>query len=328
MKYQRLGNSDIEISSIGLGCMGMSEFYGQSDDSQSIRVIHHALEMDLNFLDTADTYGLGRNEELVRKAIKGKRDQVVLATKFGIVREEGKYERRIDGRPEYVKEACENSLRRLGTDVIDLYYAHRINPEIPVEETMGAMADLVEQGKVRALGLSEVSLDTLKKANAVHPISALQSEYSMTTREVEALILPGCKSLGITFVAYSPICRGLLSSDQKKFDEFQSTDFRQYLPRFQEENLRRNRLLVEALESTAKDKNCTIAQLSLAWLLAQGDHIVPIPGTRRIEYLEENIASLAIVLNQNEVTELTKILDQNPVYGNRYTEEGMKGVNV
>jgi aryl-alcohol dehydrogenase-like predicted oxidoreductase len=291
-------------------------------------VIHHALEMDLNFLDTADTYGLGRNEELVRKAIKGKRDQVVLATKFGIVREEGKYERRIDGRPEYVKEACENSLRRLGTDVIDLYYAHRINPEIPVEETMGAMADLVEQGKVRALGLSEVSLDTLKKANAVHPISALQSEYSMTTREVEALILPGCKSLGITFVAYSPICRGLLSSDQKKFDEFQSTDFRQYLPRFQEENLRRNRLLVEALESTAKDKNCTIAQLSLAWLLAQGDHIVPIPGTRRIEYLEENIASLAIVLNQNEVTELTKILDQNPVYGNRYTEEGMKGVNV
>lgn len=327
MRKTKLGNSDIDVSVIGLGCMGMSEFYGESDDRESVNVLHRAFELGLNFLDTADQYGAGRNEELISEAVKGKRAQTVIATKFGIVRTGG-YEREINGRPEYVVEACEKSLKRLGTDYIDLYYAHRIDEKTPIEDTVGAMARLVEEGKVRAIGLSEPSPDTLRRAHAVHPISAIQTEYSMATREPAEAVLPVCRDIGATFVAYSPICRGLFGDRKAFFNPDDQKEIRHFLPRFQGENLEKNMRLAGELESFAAEKKCTLAQLSLAWLMAGRDQVVPIPGTRRIKYLEENIRAAEVDLGEDDYERINEILARNPVFGDRYTAEGMKGVNV
>ena len=331
MKTRKLGNTRINIPAIGLGCMGMSSVYGAADDATSIAVIHRALDLGINFLDTADIYGAGHNEELVGRAIEAKRDQVVLATKFGNrIRKswaDGKgYD--IDGSPAYVKQAAEASLRRLGVETIDLYYQHRVDPGTPIEETVGAMADLVKEGKVRWLGLSEAAPETIRRAHAVHPIAALQTEYSLWTRDPEDELLALTEELGITFVAYSPLGRGFLSGELKSPDDLAPDDWRRNNPRFQGDNFRKNLELVEELESLAREKGTTAAQLALAWLLTRGEHVVPIPGMRRIARLEENAAAVDIALTDEELRRLDLIAPVGAAAGLRYPEPMMAALNV
>lgn len=329
MKNKPLGSSGLYASRLGLGCMGMSEFYGKRNDEQSEQVIQYAFERGINFFDTADMYGPFINEELVGKAIKGFKDKITIATKFGIIRDANDPTKRgINGRPEYVKEACEGSLKRLGITTIDLYYLHRKDPDTPIEETVGAMAKLKEEGKIRSIGLSEVNAETLRKAHAVHPITALQSEYSLWSRDPEDGILETCKELGIAFVAYSPLGRGFLTGQIKKFDDFEQDDYRRFSPRFQGENFDRNLQLVKKMEALAESKDCTTAQLALAWVLAQGDNVFPIPGTKRKEYLDENIGALDVQVSPEEMEELDAIAPKGAVAGQRYPDAMMKSVNA
>lgn len=325
MKVRKLGSQGLMVSELGLGCMGMSEFYGAGDEAESIDTIHRALDLGVTLLDTADMYGTGENEKLVGKAIKDRRDAVVLATKFGIERGEDSSFRGINGSPKYVQQACDASLQRLGLDYIDLYYQHRVDPNVPIEETIGAMAELVKQGKVRFLGLSEAAPATIRRAHAVHPITALQSEYSLWQREPEDEILPTVRELGIGFVAYSPLGRGFLSGQITSPDNFAPDDYRQYLPRFQGENFQKNLELVERVKEIANEKGVTPGQLALAWLLSQGDDIVPIPGTKRRAYLEENVAAAAITLTQQERSRLDEVAPKNVAAGDRYAD--MSSVN-
>ena len=325
MKIKPLGNQGLTASTIGLGCMGMSEFYGERNDEESIKTIHRAYGLGITFFDTADVYGPYLNEELVGKAIKEFRKNVILATKFGIVRDvNNPTARGTNGKAEYVKSSCEASLKRLGTDMIDLYYLHRKDPATPIEETVGAMAELVAQGKIRGIGLSEVNSETLRKAHAVHPLTALQSEYSLWTRDPEDDILATCKELGIAFVAYSPLGRGFLTGQIKKFEDFSEGDYRRFSPRFQGENFNKNLELVKKIEEMARAKSCTTSQLSLAWVLAQDDFIFPIPGTKRIKYLEENIGALNVELTQKDLQEINAIAPKNVAAGLRYPEVMMK----
>jgi len=323
MQERALGQ--LTVSALGLGCMGMSEFYGAGDDNESLATIRRAIELGVTFLDTADMYGPYKNEELVGRAIASRRSEVVLATKFGIVRDGGS--RRIDGTPAYVQHACEASLTRLGTDRIDLYYLHRRDPNTEIEDTVGAMGRLVEQGKVRFIGLSEVSVETLRKAHATHAITALQSEYSLWTRDPEDEILPACRELGIGFVAYSPLGRGFLTGQFKSPDDFAADDFRRNSPRFQGENFQRNLDLVAAVERMARAKGCTASQLALAWLLAHGRDIVPIPGTKRVKYLEENVGALDVRLTEADLANLEAAFPQNAAAGMRYAETAMSSLN-
>ncbi|TYB67734.1 aldo/keto reductase [Nonomuraea sp. PA05] len=316
MNKRTLGRDGLQVSALGLGCMGMSEFYGQGDEEESIAVIHRALDLGMNFLDTADMYGSGANEELVGRAIRDRRDDAVVATKFGIKRDGTT--RTVENSPEYIRAACDASLQRLGIDHIDLYYMHRRNPDVPIEESVGAMADLVRQGKVRHLGLSEVSADTLRKANAVHPIAALQSEYSLFTRGLEAEILPAARELGVGLVAYSPISRGLLSAALPSAAELPADDFRRHLPRNTGENAEHNRALAAEVKKIADAGGMTAAQLSLAWLLAQGEDVVPIPGTKRLKYLEENAAAADLTLTPAQLDALATAVPADAVRGTRY----------
>jgi aryl-alcohol dehydrogenase-like predicted oxidoreductase len=318
MNRRRLGQKGPEVSAIGLGCMGMSEFYGEADEAESIAVIHHALDLGVNFLDTADQYGRGHNEELVGRAISDRRDEVVLATKFGIVRSEDPAFRGVDGSPDYVRKAADASLQRLGLDHIDLYYLHRRDPKVPIEDTVGAMGELVAAGKVGQIGLSEVSAETLRRAHATHPIAALQSEYSLFTRRLEAEILPTVRELGIALVAYSPISRGLLSGKLAPAEELPDDDFRKHQPRFTGENAVRNNALVAEVRKIAEEVGCTPAQLSLAWLLAQGEDVVPIPGTKRLRYLEENAAAADVTLTSAQLAALDAAVPAGAVAGDRY----------
>jgi aryl-alcohol dehydrogenase-like predicted oxidoreductase len=307
--------------------MGMSEFYGRGDEAESIATIHRAIDLGVNFLDTADMYGIGRNEELVGRALRGRRDQVVLATKFGNVRgPQGEF-LGVSGRPEYVRGACEASLKRLGVEVIDLYYQHRVDPATPIEDTVGAMAELVRAGKVRHLGLSEAAPATIRRACAVHPISALQTEYSLWTRDAEGEILATCRELKVGFVAYSPLGRGFLTGRFKRTDDLTEDDFRRHHPRFEGENFQRNLRLAEAVEEMAREKGCSPAQLALAWLLAQGDDIVPIPGTKHVWYLEENLGALQVSLTADELRRLEGVFPQGVTAGPRYPAMAMRFVN-
>ena len=329
MKKRRLGKNGPVVSSLGLGCMGMSEFYGRRDEAESLATIHLALDQGINFLDTADIYGPFTNEELVGRALRGRRQEVVLATKFGIQRSQDDPQARfINGRPEYVREACAASLRRLGVETIDLYYQHRVDPNTPIEETVGAMAQLVKEGKVRYLGLSEAGPQTLRRAHAVHPITALQTEYSLWSRDPEDGVLEVCRELGIGFVAYSPLGRGFLTGQIKSIQDLAEDDYRRHTPRFQGENFQKNLDLVRRVEQMAAAKGCTPAQLALAWVLAQGEDIVPIFGTKKRVYLEENLGALKIVLTAADLERLQEVAPRGVAAGQRYPEAMMQLLNL
>ena len=325
---RKLGASGPEVSAIGLGCMGMSEFYGAGNEQESIATIHHSIDRGVTFLDTADMYGVGRNEELVGKAIRDRRDRVFLATKFGNVRGPAGEFLGVKGDPDYVRSACEASLKRLGVEVIDLYYQHRVDPNVPIEDTVGAMLRLREEGKVRYLGLSEAAPRTIRRAAAVATITAVQTELSLWSRDAEAQVLPTVRELGIGYVAYSPLGRGFLTGQFKSPDDFADDDFRKFHPRFQGENFKKNIELVGEVEAMAREKGCTAAQLALAWVLAQGEDIVPIPGTKHVRYLDENIAALDVRLSDDDLKRLDDILPPGAAAGTRYHERGMETVNL
>jgi len=327
MMQRSLGNGGLEVSAIGLGCMGMSEFYGASEEAASIAVLHHAIDHGVTFWDTADMYGSGHNERLIGRALRGRRDEVVVATKFAVIRGPNGEFQGVSGRPEYVKQACDASLERLGVDHIDLYYQHRVDPQVPIEDTVGAMAELVEEGKVRFLGLSEAAAATLHRAAAVHPITALQSEYSLWSRDLEDEILPACRELGIGLVAYSPLGRGFLSGAIRSPDDLAEDDWRRMNPRFQGDAFEANLELVRRIEGLAEAKGCTPAQLALAWVLAQGDDVAAIPGTRRAERLDENAASVDVALDEAELAEIDAVIPRDLVTGSRYPEEAMSLLN-
>lgn len=333
MEQRKLGTEGLIVSAQGLGCMGMSDFYGKRDEAESIATIHRALDLGVNFLDTSDMYGPFTNEELVGRAIKGRRNQVIVATKFGIMRSAPSADggwapiTGISGRPEYVRSSCDGSLKRLGVDHIDLYYQHRVDVDVPIEETVGAMADLVKAGKIRYIGLSEAGVGTIRRAHAVHPVSALQSEYSLWSREPEEEILPTLRELGIGFVPYSPLGRGFLTGHLKSPDDFAMDDYRRNSPRFQGENFMKNLELVERIKVIASRKGIAAAQLALAWVLAQGNDVVPIPGTKRRSYLDENIAAGSVVINEAEMIEINELLPKGAASGERYPETMMKLIN-
>ncbi|MEZ0540736.1 aldo/keto reductase [Fibrella arboris] len=329
MKTKTLGNTGQIVSALGLGCMGMTDFYGQRNDEESMATIHAALDAGLNFLDTADMYGPFTNEELVGKAIQGRRDAVFLATKFGFVRDPNDPAKRgVNGKPDYVRQACEGSLKRLGVDHIDLYYQHRVDPNTPVEETVGEMSRLVDEGKVRYIGLSEAGADTIRRANAVHPVAAVQSEYSLWSRDIEDEVLPTVRELGITLVAYSPLGRGFLTGQIKNFDDLAADDYRRNSPRFQGENFQKNLNVVKQIEALAAQKGVTASQLALAWIWAQGDELLPIVGTKRRTYLAENLGALAITLTPNDLAAIDAISPKGAVAGERYPAMMMKLVNA
>ena len=327
MKTRQVGG--MSVSAMGLGCMGMSEFYGSTDDAQSLATLEAAFEAGVSLFDTADSYGIGHNEELLGRFLRGKRGQVRIATKVGLVRQAGSYERRVDNAPDYLRSACEASLRRLGVEHIDLYYLHRLNlAQTPLEDSLGALADLARQGKIGAVGLCEVSAATLRRAAALHPIAAVQSEYSLWTRDPEAEVLPACRDVGATFFAYSPLGRGFLTGALAADSKLDDKDFRSFNPRFEAENLRQNQHIVDIVRELAAEKGCTAAQLALAWLLAQGADIIPIPGTKRIRYLQENLGALQVALSESELDRIAAALPPGMAAGERYSVEGMKGLNA